>query len=57
MAFLRQALVNHLKGSDPGEQSRIADRIACPGGTLSKFKHGSHLPAEYIEPLARAMTA
>ena len=57
LAFLRQRLVAHLNGSEPGEQSRIADRIACPGGTLSKFKHGAPLPAEYIEPLAKAVAA
>jgi hypothetical protein len=50
---LRLAMVAHLGRSEPGEQTRLALRIDCPGGTLSKFKSGAGLPAAYIEPLRR----
>jgi DNA-binding Lrp family transcriptional regulator len=53
LSDLRRSLMAYLEGSEPGEQSRLAIRVGCPGGTLSKFKHGRPLPAEYVEPLAR----
>lgn len=52
LTFLRSCLIDHLKVSEPGEQSRLASMIDCPGGTLSKFKNGANLPPEYIESLA-----
>lgn len=52
-SVLRRSLLEFLEGSEPGEQSRLAMRVGCPGGTLSKFKRGRPLPAEYVEPLAR----
>lgn len=56
LADLRLAFIAHLDRSEPGEQSRLALRIDCPGGTLSKFKSGASLPIAYVEPLRRAVT-
>lgn len=57
LAELRLAFIAHLNRSEPGEQSRLALRIDCPGGTLSKFKSGCALPIAYVEPLRRAVKA
>lgn len=57
LADLRLAFIAHLNRSEPGEQSRLAMRIECPGGTLSKFKSGGGLPIAYVEPLRRAVKA
>lgn len=57
LADLRLAFIAHLDRSEPGEQSRLALRMDCPGGTLSKFKSGGGLPIAYIEPLRRAVKA
>jgi DNA-binding Lrp family transcriptional regulator len=55
LAELRQAFLAHLSRSEYGEQSRLALKIGCPGGTLSKFKSGSGLPITYVESLRQAM--
>lgn len=55
LADLRLAFIAHLNRTKPGEQSRLALRISCPGGTLSKFKSGGGLPVAYVEPLRRAV--
>jgi hypothetical protein len=55
LAPLRAALLDHLKVSEPGEQSRLADRLNIPGGTLSKFINGRNLPAQYRIALASAL--
>ena len=57
LADLRLAFIAHLDRSEPGEQSRLALRIDCPGGTLSKFKSGAGLPIAYVEPLRLAVKA
>lgn len=57
LADLRLAFIAHLDRSEPGEQSRLALRIDCPGGTLSKFKSGGRLPIAYIEPLRKVVKA
>jgi len=55
VADLRLLTIDHLERSGPGSQSRLADRIGCPGGTFSKFIGGKNLPAEYRRPLAAAL--
>ncbi len=44
---LRNALIEHLRHAEPGEQSRLADALPIPGGTLSKFINGRNLPDQY----------
>lgn len=55
LADLRERLIDHLQSSEPGEQSRLADTLDIPGGTLSKFVNGKNLPARYHDPLLRAV--
>lgn len=55
LAGLRQRLIDHLKSSEPGEQSRLANTLDIPGGTLSKFVNGRNLPAAYCDRLANAL--
>jgi hypothetical protein len=55
LAPLRAALLEHLKVSEPGEQSRLAVRLNIPGGTLSKFISGRNLPEQYRCTLASAL--
>lgn len=57
LADLRIALIDRLNCAEPGEQSRLALKIGCPGGTLSKFKAGGSLPSAYVEPLRLAVLA
>lgn len=52
---LRDQLRNHLSQSAAGEQTRLAQAIGCPGGTLSKFAAGKNLPAPYVDRLAKAL--
>jgi hypothetical protein len=52
---LRSALLDHLQANGPGEQSRLADRLGIPGGTLSKFIGGRNLPEQYRGTLAAAL--
>ncbi|MBV7258673.1 helix-turn-helix domain-containing protein [Erythrobacter sp. WH158] len=55
LAKLRQRLVDYLRASEPGHQSRLAKDLEVPGGTLSKFINGRNLPASYHDRLARAL--
>lgn len=48
---LRTALKHRLAASPAGEQTRIAETLGVPGGTLSKFVNGRGLPDQYVEPL------
>lgn len=57
LAELRQRLMDHLQSSDPGEQSRLADALDIPGGTLSKFVNGRNLPDRHCDRLAKALAA
>ncbi len=52
---LRDRLIAHLQDSEAGEQSRLADDLGIPTGTLSKFKNGSGLPNQYREALTAAV--
>ncbi|MDJ0979253.1 MAG: helix-turn-helix domain-containing protein [Erythrobacter sp.] len=52
---LRERLVQHLQASEPGEQSRLADTLDIPGGTLSKFVNGKNLPDHHRARLADAL--
>ncbi|WP_157668139.1 hypothetical protein [Croceicoccus marinus] len=47
--------VDHLKRSEPGEQSRLAKAVPIPAATLSKFINGGGLPDKYREPLTDAV--
>lgn len=53
---LRSQLIEHLKISAAGEQSKLARSIDCPQGTLSKFIAGRSLPAQHSARLAAALT-
>lgn len=55
VADLRLLTIHHIEHSGPGSQSRLADRIGCPGGTFSKFVKGRNLPAAYRRALAAAL--
>jgi hypothetical protein len=55
VADLRILTIDHIDQSGPGSQSRLANRIGCPGGTFSKFIAGRNLPAEYRSALAAAL--
>lgn len=55
LAELWQWTVDHLKRSEPGEQSRLAKSIPIPAATLSKFINGGGLPEKYREPLTDAV--
>lgn len=55
LAALRESLTGHLQASEPGEQTRLADRLGIPAGTLSKFVNGRNLPERYRAPLAAAI--
>lgn len=55
LADLRERLIEHLQASGPGEQSRLADTLDIPGGTLSKFVNGKSLAARYHDRLLRAV--
>lgn len=57
LATLRQRLIERLQSSEPGEQSRLADMIGIPGGTLSKFVNGKNLPDRHCDRLAKALAA
>lgn len=57
LAELRLALIDRVNCAEPGEQSRLALKVGCPGGTLSKFKAGGNLPSAYVEPLRLAVLA
>lgn len=57
LADLWQWTVDHLKRSEPGEQSRLAKAVPIPAATLSKFIHGGGLPERYLEPLTDAVVA
>jgi len=52
---LRTWTLDHLKRNEVGEQSRLADGLGIPAGTLSKFLNGGNLPAKYREPLTDAV--
>ncbi|AKM09714.1 helix-turn-helix domain-containing protein [Croceicoccus naphthovorans] len=52
---LRQSTLDHLGRHDPGEQSRLADSLGIPHGTLSKFIHGRNLPERYRDALSDAV--
>lgn len=52
---LRTWTLDHLKRNEVGEQSRLADGLGIPAGTLSKFLNGGNLPAKYREPLSDAV--
>lgn len=54
---LRANVADRLDRSPPGEQSRLAEVIGIPGGTLSKFLNGRSLPEQYRAPLAAALAA
>ena len=49
---LRNRLTEHLSGCEPGEQTRLADDLRIPGGTLSKFMNGKKLPEQHEPALA-----
>ena len=51
LSDLRQALRAYLGKDGAVPQSELAEAIHCPGGTLSKFKHGRGLPDHYRLPL------
>lgn len=53
---LRERVIDHLAESGPGEQSRLAESIGIPGGTLSKFLAGKNLPEQYRAALSAAVT-
>jgi|GEM_PF-1627168 len=53
---LRNQLIEHLKISAIGEQSKLARSIDCPQGTLSKFISGRSLPQRHSARLAAALT-
>jgi len=55
VADLRMLTIDHIDQSGPGSQSRLADRIGCPGGIFSKFVKGRNLPAEYRRALGAAL--
>lgn len=55
VADLRLLTIDHIDQSGPGSQSRLAERIGCPGGTFSKFVKGRNLPTEYRRALAAAL--
>lgn len=55
IADLRERLTMHLDANGAGEQTRLADRLGIPGGTLSKFINGKNLPTEYRGPLLAAV--
>lgn len=52
---LRDRLADYLKSSEPGEQTRLAERLGIPPGTLSKFANGRSLPERFRAPLAGAL--
>ncbi|MBB3990223.1 helix-turn-helix domain-containing protein [Croceicoccus naphthovorans] len=52
---LRTSTLNHLKRNEVGEQSRLADGLGIPQGTLSKFINGGNLPSKYRELLSDAV--
>ncbi|HVR91458.1 MAG TPA: helix-turn-helix domain-containing protein [Novosphingobium sp.] len=52
---LRTLLAEHIAKSELGEQSRLANSIGCPGGTLSKFMAGKGLPEQYQALLAERL--
>ena len=54
---LRDDLIAHLERREPGEQSRLADTLDIPGGTLSKFVNGRNLPDRHCDRLAKALAA
>ena len=55
LGILRGRLIEHLEHGEPGEQSRLAERLDIPGGTLSKFINGKSLPAHHLDRLERAL--
>lgn len=55
LADLWKWTVDHLKRSEPGEQSRLAKAVPIPAATLSKFINGGGLPDKYREPLTDAV--
>jgi DNA-binding Lrp family transcriptional regulator len=57
LAPLRNQLIDHLQASQPGEQSRLADRLNIPAGTLSKFINGRNLPDCHAARLASALSS
>lgn len=50
--LLREATRKRLETAEPGEQTRLAQLIDCPPGTLSKFINGRNLPDAYCDRLA-----
>ena len=55
LADLRHLTRRHVEHASAGEQSRLAEAIGCPPGTLSKFINGRNLPAQYRPALADAI--
>jgi DNA-binding MarR family transcriptional regulator len=55
LAALRTSLIERLQRSEAGEQSRLADQLGIPAGTLSKFINGRNLPDRYRAALAEAI--
>ena len=52
---LRRRLLAYLDSRPAGEQTWLAERIGCPGGTLSKFKSGASLPPKHAAALDLAL--